>query len=325
MIDITIVIPTYNGAERVPLVLEKIKVQTNTDAFSWEILVVDNNSQDHTAETIRDLQKSWSKDALRYCFEPRQGLAYARQCGVDHAKGALVAFLDDDVLPAADWLAEAYRFGRDRPHIGAYGGQIHGAFEVEPPGGFERIKSFLAIRERGAAAHAYKPEVLSLPPGAALVVRKAAWQASVPKQLTLVGRINGTMLSGEDFEALLHLHQHGWEIWYCPTMQAYHQIPRHRLERDYLLSITRGCGLCVCLLRWVPARPWQRPLIAGRIVASSLKRMLAHFWRYRGQVYTDVVAACELNFMVYNLLSPLFCMQTLLKQSQNMPPVEKTI
>ena len=325
MVDITIAIPTYNGAERIGAVLASIKQQTNIDTFDWEVLVVDNNSHDKTAQIVKQAQAEWPKGKLRYCFEPRQGLAYARYCGVNHAHSELIAFLDDDVLPAADWLSESYHFGRDRPEVGAYGGQIHGEFEIPPPEGFERIKSFLAIRERGATAHPYKPEVLSLPPGAALVVRKTAWQNSVPKQPTLVGRVNGMMLSGEDFEALLHLHQNGWEIWYCPTMQAYHQIPRHRLEKEYLLSLTRGCGLCVCVLRWINVSYWQRPLVAGRIILGNLKRLLIHLWMYQGRLKTDIVAACELNFLICTMMSPLFSLQALLSRSQRYAQQEEMI
>ncbi|MDE5098657.1 MAG: glycosyltransferase, partial [Trichodesmium sp. St16_bin4-tuft] len=54
MIDFTIAIPTYNGAEKLPLVLEKLNSQINTEKLSWEVIVVDNNSQDNTEQVIRE-------------------------------------------------------------------------------------------------------------------------------------------------------------------------------------------------------------------------------------------------------------------------------
>ncbi|MEM9806454.1 MAG: glycosyltransferase, partial [Cyanobacteria bacterium P01_D01_bin.56] len=83
MVDFTVVIPTYNGAQRLPKVLEALRSQLNTDGFQWEVLVVDNNSSDATAELIKNYQANWSASpSLRYSFEIRQGAAYARQRGM---------------------------------------------------------------------------------------------------------------------------------------------------------------------------------------------------------------------------------------------------
>jgi len=315
IIDFTVVIPTYNGENRIPEVLAALTAQADVSSLSWEILVVDNNSDDRTRQVVEALQKSWQSSinvSVRYCFESKQGLAYARQCGIKNARSELIGFIDDDVLPAPTWVSEAYKFGRKYHSAAAYGGQIHGNFEVSPPKGFERIKSFFAIRERGDIPHKYQPETLSLPPGAALVVRKSAWEKSVPEKLKLVGRINGMMLSGEDFEALLYLYHAGWEIWYCPTMHAYHQIPKHRLERDYLMALARGCGLCVCALRWTNVRVWQRPLVSIRIFLGGLRRFILYIWKYRESLNRDIIVAFEINFIAATIISPIFLLRKIL-------------
>ncbi|NER82793.1 MAG: glycosyltransferase [Leptolyngbya sp. SIO1D8] len=46
MVDFTVVIPTYNGAERISKLLEHLQAQIETEALTWEVLVVDNNSSD---------------------------------------------------------------------------------------------------------------------------------------------------------------------------------------------------------------------------------------------------------------------------------------
>jgi len=58
MIDFTVAIPTYNGADRLPLVLDRLRSQLNTASFTWEIIVVDNNSSDATATVVRHYQTS---------------------------------------------------------------------------------------------------------------------------------------------------------------------------------------------------------------------------------------------------------------------------
>lgn len=306
-VDFTVAIPTYNGATRLPQVLEKLRLQIQTEAINWEILVIDNNSTDNTAQVVQTYQQNWAQPfPLKYLFEPKQGLAFARQCAIAHASGTYVGFIDDDNLPAPDWVAEAFAFGQAQPQVGAYGGQIHGEFEVSPPADFKRIQSFLAIRERGSQPHPYKPSSLLLPPGAALVVRREAWCKHVPEQLTLIGRVNGSNLSGEDYEALLYLHKAGWQIWYCPTMHTYHQIPQKRLERDYLIALASGSGLSICQLRMIEAQPWQKPLIFCKVLLGSCRRAVLHFLKYRASLRTDLIVACEMAFLWSTCLSPFF-------------------
>ena len=52
MVDFTVAIRTYNGEERLPAVLEKLRSQVDVEALSWEIVIVDNNSNDGTAKLI---------------------------------------------------------------------------------------------------------------------------------------------------------------------------------------------------------------------------------------------------------------------------------
>ncbi|MDJ0555307.1 MAG: glycosyltransferase [Microcoleaceae cyanobacterium MO_207.B10] len=53
-INLTIAIPTYNGGGRLPKLLDKIRQQHQTENIYWEVIVVDNNSSDNTAEIVKD-------------------------------------------------------------------------------------------------------------------------------------------------------------------------------------------------------------------------------------------------------------------------------
>ncbi|NES80083.1 MAG: glycosyltransferase family 2 protein, partial [Moorea sp. SIO2B7] len=244
MLDFTVAIPTYNGVNRLPQVLEKLCSQTEIENISWEIIIVDNNSKDDTEKVIKDYQSRWNFSfPLRYFFEAKQGAAFARLKAVREAEGELIGFLDDDNLPDYNWIFAAYEFAQTHPKAGAFSGQIHGDFEVEPPENFEKIQQFLAIREHGSEPRLFNPDNLQLPPAAALVIRQKAWNKSVPLRPNLTGKLPGLMIQGDDYEPLLYIHKAGWEIWYNPAMHTYHQIPKWRLEREYLISIARGCGL----------------------------------------------------------------------------------
>ncbi len=312
-IDFTVAIPTYNGAKRLPSLLEKLRSQINTEPLTWEILIIDNNSKDQTAQIIQETQKNGpEKPPIRYYLEPEQGAAFARQRAIREAKSEWVGFLDDDITPAENWVAAAYQFAQTHPQAAAFGGQIHGDFEIPPPENFKRIQSFLALRDRGSQPHQYAPEKLILPPSAAWAIRRSAWLESVPPRPTLAGRNKGSMIQGDDYEPLLYLHTAGWEIWYNPDMKVAHHIPKSRLEKDYLISLIRGSCLCICHLRMIGAKTWEKPWIMAKIMLGSLKRAMAHLLKYRWQIKTDLIAACEMEFYLSSFASPLYFLKTLL-------------
>lgn len=235
-IDFTIAIPTYNGESRLPELLDRLRNQINTDHFTWEIIVVDNNSKDNTTKVVQNFQAFWQHPyQLKYSFEPQQGAAYARKRAVAEAKGKLIGFLDDDNYPQPNWVAKAYHFAQKYPQAGAIASQIHPNWEVEPPTNFKRIAPFLAITERGNLPLLYEPSKKMLPPSAGLVVRKQAWLESMPEKPILTGRVSGNTLTGEDTEMLSYIQKAGWEIWYNPEMEIHHQIPGWRVQKEYLI------------------------------------------------------------------------------------------
>lgn len=317
MADFTVAIPTYNGASRLPKVLAKLAQQTGIENLAWEIIIVDNNSKDDTAKVVQEYQATWSKSmpgvALKYFFEPEQGAAFARLKAVREAQGEWIGFLDDDNLPESDWIAAAYSFTQAHPQAGAIGGQIHGDFEVQPPEGFEKIQQFLAIREHGSEPYIFDAANIRLPPAAALVVRKQAWLESVPDRPRLTGKLPGLLIQGDDYEPLLYIYKNGWEIWYNPAMHTHHQIPHWRLERDYLLSIARGCGLATYQLRVINAKPGERPIIFMRTILGNLRRLLAYRLKYKSDVKTELIPAFEMEFSWGSLMSPFYGIATRMK------------
>lgn len=297
MLDFTVAIPTYNGANRLPLVLEKLRSQINTENISWEVIIVDNNSSDNVTQVVNSFRSEWPDNIpLRYCFEAQQGLAFARQKAIEEANGNFIGFLDDDNLPEADWVIEAVKFGQEHQTAGAYSGKIIGDFEVNPPENFDTIQAFLAIREHGSKTCLFEPEKLRLPPGAGLVVRKQAWSENVPTRLALIGRVGNSIVAGEDYEALLYLHKGGWKIWYNPTMCIHHKIPKQRLEKEYLIPLAKGIGLATFQLRTINTKSWQIPVIFLKTILGNIKRILLLLIKYRFQVKTKLVVAFKFEF-----------------------------
>lgn len=299
MFDLSVVICTYNGETRIGTVLERLRSQRPTP-FTWEILIVNNNSTDNTQQIIDQYQQE--DPSLRSVIEPQQGLAYARSRGVQDANGELVAFLDDDTLPDSDWVNQIGQFAKTHPQAGAFGGQIHGDYEVEPSPELKKVAVFLAVIERGSKPYCYEPKKRMLPPGAGLVVRRQVWLDAVQTQL--VGRTTAAMLASEDIEAIAQIQTAGWEIWYHPDMHLYHQIPQWRTERAYLLSLVKGMGLARHHIRMVRLRPWQRPFATPLYLLNDLRQLLIHKLTHRTS--QDLAAACQRQLLCSSLISPFY-------------------
>ncbi|WP_016952697.1 hormogonium polysaccharide biosynthesis glycosyltransferase HpsE [Anabaena sp. PCC 7108] len=306
-LNFTVAIPTYNGEHRLPELLERLQKQLKTEHLSWEIIVVDNNSTDKTAEVVRTYQKNWRCPyALKYCFEPKQGAAHARKKAIAESESELIGFLDDDNYPNSNWVAAAYNFAQKYPQAGAYGSQIHANWEIKPPENFQKIAPFLAITERGNLPLLYKPTKKLLPPSAGLVVRKEAWIDNVPIDPILTGRVKGNMLTGEDLEMLSYIQKSGWEIWYNPEMEIYHQIPSSRLKREYLIPFFRGIGLSRYVTRTVNIKPYLKPFAVVAYMINDFRKISLHWLKYRTKLKTDLVAACELELFLGSLISPFY-------------------
>ncbi|MEM1168435.1 MAG: hormogonium polysaccharide biosynthesis glycosyltransferase HpsE [Cyanobacteria bacterium P01_H01_bin.35] len=307
MTDFTVVIPTYNGAERLPLVLDKLRSQIEIEGLSWEVIVVDNNSKDNTQKVVKKYQKNWHRqNSLKYCFEEKQGAGFARKKAVQVANSPLIGFLDDDNIPAQNWVAAAYEFAQKYPKAGAYASQIHGDFAGELPPNFDRIKPFFAITERGEKPLLYQPALKVIPPSAGLVVRREAWLENVPKDCILSGRKQGSMLTAEDTETISYIQQGGWEIWYNPAMEVIHKIPKHRLEKDYLISFFRGIGLSRYVTRMLGVKLWLKPLAFLAYTVNDTRKIIRHLLKYNLKLRTDVVAASELELYINSLISPFY-------------------
>ena len=308
-VDLTVAIPTYNGAKRLPEVLDQLQSLhiIPTENFSWEVIVIDNNSTDETAQVIQAYQNNWlQQHPLKYYFEPKQGAAFARRRAFAEANGALVGFLDDDNIPASNWVEAAYKFAQEYPKAGAYGSQIQGVFEVTPPENFQRIAPFLAITQKGLNPLLYEPQKKVLPPSAGLVVRKQAWLESVPEQLILTGRTQTSMVTSEDLEMLAHIQVNGWEIWYNPAMKIDHKIPYWRLKREYLIPFFQGIGLSRHVTRMLSVKPWQRPVATVAYFSNDLRKIAVHLLKYGINFQSDLIAACEMELFISSLISPFY-------------------
>src|SRR5690349_4461032 len=103
--EVSVVICTYNRCTDLPFALDGVLAQR--DAPSYEVIVVDNDSTDATAAVV-DARRA-AHPRLRYVFEPGPGLPRARNAGIMNAGAPIIAFTDDDVVVADNWVGSVYQ------------------------------------------------------------------------------------------------------------------------------------------------------------------------------------------------------------------------
>lgn len=93
----SVIVPVWNDAARLDGCLRALEAQTYP-AHLYEVVVVDNDS----AEAVGPVVARYSR--ARVVREPRPGSYAARNAGLMHTRGEVVAFTDADCLPAPDWV-----------------------------------------------------------------------------------------------------------------------------------------------------------------------------------------------------------------------------
>jgi glycosyltransferase involved in cell wall biosynthesis len=95
--DISVVVPFYNVDEYIEDCVKALLTQTYPKDC-YEIIMIDNNSTDRSAEIVRRYPQ------VRLLFEPRPGAYVARNRGLAESRGAIIAFTDSDCFPSPEWL-----------------------------------------------------------------------------------------------------------------------------------------------------------------------------------------------------------------------------
>jgi glycosyltransferase involved in cell wall biosynthesis len=245
--SLSIVIPTYNRSGSMERAVRSALDQT-APPDSYEILVVDNNSPDDTAEVAERIAHE-HPGRVRRVLETRQGVAYARQAGIDSAGAELVGFFDDDVRVARDWVETALRTFAERPHVECIGGKVLPDWSAAPPAWLTRAHwAPLALQDFGD-----QPMFVSQENPKGLISANLACRKGLFDRLggfsPQFQRVKDGIGSLEDDEWIRRLWKSGGRALYVPQLVAITEIPASRLTREYHRRWHGGHGRFYALLR----------------------------------------------------------------------------
>ncbi len=132
-LPISVVLCTYNRVELLQDALKSL-LEQSLDKSLYELVVVDNASTDHTRDILKNYKLASIQPEIILLSEPNQGLDYARNTGWRHARGAYVAFIDDDCMATKDWLQSLWNcFEHVHPSPWSVGGPIMPVYDAPKP------------------------------------------------------------------------------------------------------------------------------------------------------------------------------------------------
>ena len=231
--DISVILCTYNRCESLARALASVAAQDLDRSVLWEVLVVDNNSTDRTPEVVEAFRARFP-GRFRYVREVRQGKSHALNSGIRETNGAIVAFMDDDVIVEPTWLSNLTKSFRDETWAGA-GGRILPQWNCEPPSWIpmkeKHILAPLAVFDLGMKAG----ELQEPPFGTNMAFRRQVFEKYHGFRTDL-GPQPGSEIRSEDTEFGRRLLAAGERLWYEPTAVVYHPVSEKRIRKEYFLQ-----------------------------------------------------------------------------------------
>ncbi len=231
---VTVIVATFNRAALLDECLDHLRRQRFSPGD--EVIVVDNGSTDDTAAVVARHQIQ-DAVALRLIHEslPGKSRAIARALAV--ATGDVLAFTDDDVDVDDTWL-DAVRSAMSDREVALAGGPVRPRWQSTVPQWMRcardrhpRLGAPLALLDYGDQSTELGPRTAL---GANLAVRREVF-TRVGGFAAHLGKLRGTLLSGEDHELCRRVQDAGFRAMYVPNAGVRHWVPADRARISYFL------------------------------------------------------------------------------------------
>ncbi|MBD2355787.1 glycosyltransferase family 2 protein [Tolypothrix sp. FACHB-123] len=127
---ISVVIPAYNAAQFLPEAIASVQKQTFSD---WELLIVNDGSTDDTVAVVSEYEQRDPR--IHLINQDNQGVSVARNQGVEHSQGQIIAFLDADDRWLPNKLHLHWEHLQANPHLGVSFAQVEILNQAGEPSG----------------------------------------------------------------------------------------------------------------------------------------------------------------------------------------------
>jgi len=201
----------------------------------YDVLIADNGSTDDTRDVVESAARQSDAPRISYRYVATPGKSHAVNALFDEVTADFIALTDDDVLPEPTWLCALAR-AFEESGADFIAGRILPRWETEPPSWLSSdLLGVLAIPDNGDARLTIGPDgdgkdVMTV--GANMAVRSAVVR-HIGGFRSDLGKLSGTLRTGEDHEFFLRMLNAGYRGVYEPTALVRHFVPHERLNRGY--------------------------------------------------------------------------------------------
>ncbi|CAN0010410.1 unnamed protein product [Chrysoparadoxa australica] len=240
--NISVIICCYNSSSRITNTLQSILQQIPKLSFDVEVIVVDNNSNDDTAEKVGQLFKQYPETSTKLVSEQTPGLSHARHAGINATSHPTLCFVDDDNEILEGYFELVANMFSIHPNLGILGGHGLPAKDLNAPTWFSSVQENFAVGPQSPEPN--KLVKVDAVYGAGFSIRKRildqlkdAGFASI-----LTGRKGKKLSSGEDTELCWAVKMAGFDIGYHSHLKFIHHIPVERVNWSYVKKLNFGFG-----------------------------------------------------------------------------------
>ncbi len=234
---VSVIICCYS-VERLKDVREAVDSVLKQTCPPFEVVV----AVDHTPEVFEQLKKDLPGQVKVVLNDGIRGLSETRNEGIRAARGDVLAFIDDDVVAAPDWLEKLMPHYGD-PHTIAVGGKAVPQFVDGPrPAWFpEELDWVIGCTHKGPASKSNEVRNMI---GCNMSFRKQAFEQAGLFDCS-VGRVGKVQGMGEDTEICMRVKSRSPQskILYEPQAVIRHKVPSWRVTAKYLVRRSYNEGL----------------------------------------------------------------------------------
>jgi glycosyltransferase involved in cell wall biosynthesis len=280
---ISVLIATRNRANSLNHVLSGL-MALQPQQLRFEVLVVDNGSQD---ETPLILGRPWDRFTLIPLYEEVMGKSRALNRALEKASGELLVFTDDDVTVSADWLMSLYASALRFPTADVFCGPIVPNFPPHTPQWLPAhpFAGVMFGKFEPQLPEGPLPDVL-VPFGANFAVRSSAIGDKRFRLDLGPSKENGPSF-GEDTEFIQHFRRESRKIIFVPGAEVVHNIRSEQIEMRFIFErsfhLGRGHASYLKRPRYVHAPARFRPRSASAGESQRFERA-AFINYYAGQL-----------------------------------------
>jgi GT2 family glycosyltransferase len=215
----SVIILNHNGSQILDVIRASVAAVLAQDYPAIELIIVDDNSSDGSDEVLAELCREVGATFASTRGGPH-GICAARNRAIESARGAYLAFLDNDAVPQAGWLAALVRFMEAHPTLGACASRVMFADRPDVVNSMGSMLNEL-FHGNGVCIHqlydyAHCPDEVMYATGNGMMLRREA--------INQVGPFDEGLLfyTPDDADYGMRLRRAGWRIAPVPDAVVYH-------------------------------------------------------------------------------------------------------